>query len=118
LSGGVDLSAVHLLQVAIDDAAPVVIDFAAAGLGHAGTTAKQIADAINAATGAASASAASGRLTLVSATQAAQGSVAVVPIEAAVVRSFVSRCFASDEASEAVLGSFAADATGSNATAG
>jgi hypothetical protein len=116
LSAGVDLSAVQRVQLAIDDATPVIIDLAAAGLGHAGVAAADIAAAVNAATGAATAE--GGRLALASTAPGEQGSVALLPIEVTRTRAFVSRAFPIDEASNIVLGSFAADVQGAEATAG
>lgn len=118
LSGGVDLSAVQRLQVAIDDATPVTVDLATAGLGHAGVSAAAVATAINTATGSAAAGTDAGRLTLTSMAAGEQGSVAILPIETMRTRPFVSRAFVSDEASNTVLGVFAAESAGSDPAPG
>jgi hypothetical protein len=118
LSAGIDLSAVQRVQVAIDDATPVIVDLAAAGLGHAGVQAADIAAAINTATGAMAAGTDRGHLTLTSFAPGEQGSVAILPIETTRTRRFVSRAFVSAEASETVLGVFAAEAQGADGTPG
>ncbi|SEE85035.1 hypothetical protein SAMN05444161_7440 [Rhizobiales bacterium GAS191] len=114
---GADLRAQQRLSVAVDDAAPVIVDFAAAGLGRAGVTPGDIANAINAALGGHVASSDGTRLTLTSTAPGNQGSIAIVPIETSRLRPFVSRAFCADEASHAVLGTFAASADGAGATA-
>jgi hypothetical protein len=118
ISAGVDLSALQRVQVAIDDATPVIVDLAAAGLGRAGVQPADIAAAINTATAAMAAGTDGGRLTLTSSAPGEQASVAILPIETTRTRRFVSRAFVSDEASETVLGIFAAQAQGGDGTPG
>jgi hypothetical protein len=113
---GADLRAQQRLSVAVDDAAPVIVDFAAAGLGRAGVKPGDIATAINAALGENVASSDGTHLTLTSGAPGDQGSIAIIPIETSLMRPFVSRAFCADEASNAVLGSFAASAEGAGAT--
>ncbi|SED64844.1 hypothetical protein SAMN05519104_4002 [Rhizobiales bacterium GAS188] len=114
---GADLRAQQRLSVAVDDAAPVIVDFATAGLGRAGVKPGDVANAINAALGAGVASSDGTHLTLTSTAPGDQGSIAIVPIETSRMRPFVSRAFCSDEASHAALGTFAAKAVGAGATA-
>jgi hypothetical protein len=114
---GADLRAQQRLSLAVDDAAPVIIDFAAAGLGRAGVMPGDIATAINAALGTNLASSDGTRLTLTSGAPGDQGSIAILPIQTLRVRPFVSRAFCADEASNGVLGVFAASAEGGGATA-
>ena len=118
LSGTTDLRARQRLRVAIDDATPVTVDFAATDLDLERANAAGIAGAINAAIGTTAASIASGRLVLSSAQSGAQGAVAVLPIESVVMRPFVSRAFPAEEASNTVLGVYAAEAVGTEAVAG
>jgi hypothetical protein len=113
-----DLRARQRLQIAIDDGAPVIVDFAAAGLARAGVQPAEIANAINAALGQAVATPAGANLMLTSGEPGEQGSVAIVPIETARARPFVSRAFSVDEASNAVLGRFMAEAQGAGGTVG
>ena len=118
LSSGADLRALQRLRLAIDDAAPAIVDLAAAGLAGANVAPQRIADAINAQLGGTPASSDGSHLALTSATIGDQGSVAVLPIETTSVRRFVSRAFPTDEASNTVLGVFAAAAEGSDGSPG
>ena len=116
LAGGADLRALHRVQVCVDDSAPVVVDFAAAGLGRANVTPAEITAAIDAAAGVHIASTDGTHITLGSSLAGEQGSVAIVPIETTLVRAFVSRAFPIDEASSTVLGTSTVSAQGSAVT--
>ena len=116
LAGGADLRALRRVQVSVDDAAPIVVDFAAAGLGRANVTPAEITAAIDAAVGVHVASTDGTHITLGSSLAGEQGSVAIVPIETTLVRAFVSRAFPIDEASNTVLGTSTASAQGSAVT--
>jgi hypothetical protein len=113
-----DLRARHRVQIAVDDGAPVIVDFAAAGLARTGVQPAEIANAINAALGQTVATPAGANLTLASSEPGEQGSVAIVPIETTRARPFVSRAFSVDEASNTVLGRFMAEAQGARGTVG
>ncbi|MGB9366928.1 MAG: hypothetical protein WCE79_13045 [Xanthobacteraceae bacterium] len=113
-----DLRAQHRVQIAVDDGAPVIVDFAAAGLSRKNVTPAEVAQAINSAVGQAVAAAAGKNLVLASSTPGEQGSLSIVPIESTQSRPFVSRAFPIDEASNAALGFFAAEAQGTDATTG
>lgn len=113
-----DLGALRRIQIAIDDAAPVIVDFAAAGIAEAGVRPAQIVDAINAALGRTAASTDGSNLVLSSAEPEEQGAVAIVPIETVRTRRFVSRAFPRGEAADTIFGVFAAEAQGADATAG
>jgi len=113
-----DLRARRRVQIAVDDGAPVIVDFAAAGLARASVTPAEIADTINAAVGQNIATPSGIDLTLASSAPGEQGSIEVVPIETTRARPFVSRAFSLDEASHAVVGQFMDEAQGAGATVG
>jgi hypothetical protein len=112
-----DLGAQHLLQVAVDDAAPVTMDFWTGIAKYRTASLADIAAAINASIGSAIAAAAGQRLVLTSLTLGAASSVAVLPLENIVPRRFVTRAFVLNEAAQIVLGVFQQQAFGSPALA-
>jgi hypothetical protein len=118
LDATIDLRARQRVQIAVDDGAPILVDFAAAGLARSGVQAAEIVDAINAAAGETVATLSGNRLMLASGEPGEQGAVAVLPIETTGVRPFVSRAFPIDEASNGVLGLFMAQAQGAGGTVG
>ena len=118
LTLGADLRAVQRVQIALDDSAPTIVDFAATGLAKANVATTDLVVVINAQLGATVASTDGSHLSVSSAAPGDQGSVAILPIETTSVRPFVSRAFPTDEASNRVLGVFVAKAQGAGASSG
>lgn len=120
LAGTVNLSARHLLVLAVDGADPVEVDLRAGAADPAHVTLEEIADAINTALGRPAddpvASDDGAHLVLVSPTEGAGGSLAVHPLVATSRRRFVTRARVTDDAATTLLGFSSRTAHGTAAT--
>lgn len=116
VKGGVDLGALHLLQLKVDgkDAIEVKLERAAANPRNA--TLGEISAAINTAAGKTIASDDGVHLILTSPSPAENGSVEVVPMTVERRRSFVTRAFIAGEAAKKVFGFISKEAQGSAET--
>ncbi|MEO1091398.1 MAG: hypothetical protein AAFX81_12225 [Pseudomonadota bacterium] len=112
-----DMWARSRLSLALDRAAPVIIDLALGAADRAAVTGAEIAAAINDTVGQMIASAPDGRLTLQSLEAGSFGSLVIAPITITSRRHYVSRVAIAEDAAMAVLGVSAARATGRVATA-
>jgi len=112
---GVDLGAVHLLQISIDGGPPLVADARRVAQNPRAVTLVEIASALNAAAGFGIASSDGQHLILTSPTAGAASSMEIVPLETALPRRFLTRAFITDEAAQAIFGFLRARATSSMA---
>ncbi|HEV2359509.1 MAG TPA: LamG domain-containing protein [bacterium] len=113
---GVDLGAVHLLNVALDGGPPVVVDLRTVAQNPRTARLTELNAALNVALGAGVASDDGRHLILTSPTVGAAGSVEVVPLAVELRRRFLTRAFITDEATEALFGFVRAQAAGAAAT--
>ncbi len=113
---GVDLAAVHLLEVALDGGPPVVVDLRAVAHDPRAATLAELTAALNAALGPGVASDDGRHLILTSPTVGAASSIEIVPLATELKRRFLTRAFITDEAAQALLGFLRAKATGVGAT--
>lgn len=120
LAGSVDLSARHVLVLALDGADPVAIDLRADAADPTHATLEEIARAINTALGRPDddpvASDDGAHLVLVSPTEGEGGGLAVLPYVATSHRRFVTRARVTDDAATTLLGFTARTARGTAAT--
>jgi hypothetical protein len=116
LSSGIDLAARHLIQITIDDAAPLEVSVRTHAANSRQVMPNEIVAAINAAAGQAIASHDGQHLILTSPVSGADSRVALQPIEAIRRRRFVTRTFITDEATQAVFGFINHTARGQAAT--
>ncbi|HAJ64466.1 MAG TPA: hypothetical protein DCP31_38900 [Cyanobacteria bacterium UBA8543] len=116
LSDGVDLRAVHRVQIAVDGKAPVVIDLRSHADDVGKVTLKQLQDAINEALVPDVANNDGTHLFLVSPSIGSASSVAIAPSETINHRRFVTRARIIDEATQKVFGFIHRDAQGTAAT--
>lgn len=116
LSDGVDLRAAHLVQIAVDGKASVVIDLRSQAENVGKVTLKQLQDAINQALVPDVANNDGTHLFLVSPTIGSASSIAIAPLETVNHRRFVTRARIIDEAAQKVFGFIARDAQGTAAT--
>jgi hypothetical protein len=107
-----DLRARYLVQIAIDDGAPVVVDLRAKADDAGKVTPAEISAAINAALGQHIAAVDGAGLSLTAPTVGAASRITIQPLEQTRRRRFVSRAFVSDEAATALFGFVAAQAVG------
>jgi hypothetical protein len=117
LSGGTaDVSALHLLQVAVDGGGATRIDLWSGAADRRAATLGELVATVNAALGSAIASHDGSSIALTSVTSGSASSIAVVPVESTSTRRFVSRAFVINEAAQNVLGVASAEAYGTAAT--
>jgi hypothetical protein len=121
LSGNVDLSARHLLSLAVDGASPVEVDLSQGIHDPSAVGVQHLVDAINTALGRPTddpvATDDGARLILVSPTPGAGGNIVVDPLVRTDRRRFVTRATVTDDAAGAVFGFTTGGATGAPATA-
>jgi len=110
--GTLDLGAQHLLQITVDGAPPVTVDFWNGIANRSSASLLDVSASINAALGSAVASQDGQHLVLTSATPGISSTVAAVPLERTITRRFVTRACVMDEASQIVLGVFQQQAFG------
>ncbi|MCB0143492.1 MAG: hypothetical protein KDE50_26595, partial [Caldilineaceae bacterium] len=117
LAKGVDVRAQHLLQLAIDDAAPITIDLRAAAPKNAhAMSADQVVDAINNVLTPDIAATDGERLILTSPMAGSASSLRILPVESVQRRRFVTRAIITDEATAKVFGAYQVEACGRDAT--
>ncbi|QTE27769.1 hypothetical protein [Pengzhenrongella sicca] len=123
LSAGVDLSARHLLVLAVDGAAPVEVDLRAGVADPTHASVEEVAAAVNAALGSDDpaddpvATDDGAHLILVSTAAGAAGRLEVAPLRRTLRRRFVTRARVTDDAATKVLGFTARSAAGAPAQA-
>lgn len=117
LSGGVDLRACHMLQLAVDDNPPVEIDLrnAAADPWATRLTLDDLVAAVNATLHASIATHDGAHLILASPTAGDASSLVVGPLVTTCRRRFVTRAMITEEASQAIFGFTHREATGTAA---
>jgi hypothetical protein len=116
LSAGVDLGALHFIQLSIDGGALVEINLQAGASNERAATLDEIAAAINNALRVNVATHDGQHLTLASQTAGASSRITIEPLVKTRRRRFATRAFSTDEASQAILGYFTAQARGEEAT--
>ncbi len=116
LSAGVDLSALHAIQIAVDGGDPIEVDARREALDLRKVELQAIVKAINATLAQDIASHDGYHLILTSQTVGKTSRIAIEPLTLVRHRRFVTRAFSVDEAAQAVFGFFAQRAQGSAAT--
>ena len=104
LSEGVNLQARYLLQVRLDEGAPVTVDLRTHADDVRAATPRELADAIDAALGADVGATDGQHLILVSASDGSASSLEILPISEGSEARFVTRALVSDEAAQTVFG--------------
>lgn len=117
LSAGVDLAALHSIQIAIDGGEPVEVNARGEALDLRQVKLNEIVEAINAALKPNIASHDGRHLILTSQTTGETSRVAIEPLTLTRHRRFVTRAFSTDDAAYAIFGFFARKAQGTAATA-
>jgi hypothetical protein len=110
--GGVDLGALHLLQLKVDGKDPIVVNIESAAANPRNATLWEISAAMNTAIGKTIASGDGVHLILTSPTPGTDGSVEIVPMTVERRRSFVTRAFIAGEAASTVFGFISKEAQG------
>jgi hypothetical protein len=116
LSTGVDLGALHRLQITLDGGPAVEIDVRRGAVNSRAVTLAELEAAINTALGAGVASDDGRHLILSSLTSGADSRMAVEPLEMTRRRYFVTRAFITDDAAQTLFGFYTREAQGTAAT--
>jgi hypothetical protein len=116
LSAGIDLAALHVIQVAIDGGTPVEVNVREGALDSRKVKPNEIVKAINAALKQDVASDDGHHLILTSQSAGQASQIVIKPLTVTRHRRFVTRAFTTDDAAQAVFGFFAKEARGSAAT--
>jgi hypothetical protein len=117
LSSGIDLAALHAIQIAVDGGEPVEVNVREGALDSRKVRPNEIVKAINAALKQVVASHDGQHLILTSQTTGQTSQIVIEPLTVTRHRRFVTRAFTTDSAAQAVLGFFAKEAQGTPATA-
>jgi hypothetical protein len=116
LSAGVDLAALHAIQIAVDGGEPLEVSARGKALDSRRVKLNEIADAINTTLGSGVASDDGKHLILISPSTGDSSSIVIKPLTETHYRRFVTRAFSTDNAAQAVFGFFAREAQGTPAT--
>lgn len=117
LSAGVDLAALHAIQVAIDGGKPVEVNARGEALDSRKVKPNEIVKAINTALGSNIASDDGKHVILASPAKGETSKIVIKPLTVTRYRRFVTRAFTTDDAAQAVFGFFAKEAQGTPAAA-
>ncbi len=117
LSAGVDLAALHAIQIAIDNGTPVEVDARGEALDSRKVKPSEIVKAINTTLKQDVASDDGQHLILASQTQGEASQIVIKPLTLTRYRRFVTRAFTTDDAAQAILGFFAKEVQGTPAAA-
>jgi hypothetical protein len=113
---GVDLGALHFIQVSVDGGPPLTVNLHKGVNDERRATLDEIRDAINDVLGPNIASHDDHHLTLASPTVGGSSRITIEPLLKTRRRRFVTRAFATDEAAQAIFGFFTRQAQGEEAT--